>query len=239
MTSSLLLWPRIPPTDNIIFSGDRLLGVFKGEYINNDYDWSPINNGFNAIKVNDIAIDPNDSGHVIAGTMAGVYEKKGDGSWSATAKLPYTEAFSVAFDPSDADGSSFYAGAESRLARTSNHGASWNLSNNLGYPHFINDIAIDNNDSDTLFVTTRYPGSVWKSTNGGNSLSEVLDSNDQFDFSTVAIDPNNSNIVYAGSGNYFGENVPGNIYKSTSAGSSGTWIPVFSEYHSTFSADRS
>jgi hypothetical protein len=216
-----------PENSDVIFGGERLLGVYKGIYNSSqsNYIWTPLNNGINSIRVNDIAVDPNDSTHLLAATMAGVYEKQGSGGWTATASLPYTEAFSVEFDPSDPDGSSYYAGAESRLAKTENHGATWTLSNNLGYPHYVNDIAIDPNTTSTLFITTRYPGSVWKSTNGGSNLTQVLSSS-QFDFSAVAIDPDDSTHILVGGGNYFGSDVPGKLYESTSGGISGSWSPV-------------
>ena len=139
-----------------------------------DYSWTPIRDGINSIRVNDIAVDPNDSTHLLAGTMAGVYEKQGTGAWTSAASLRYTEAFSVAFDATDTDGSTYYAGIESYLAKTTDNGANWTLSNSLGYPHFVIDIAIDPNNNSTIFVTTRYPGSVYKSEDGGATLTGLM-----------------------------------------------------------------
>ena len=217
-----------PEDSDVIFGGERLLGVYKGIYNSgqNDYTWSPINNGINAIRVNDIAIDPNDSTHLLAGTSIGVYEygKPGyDDAWTPTASLTFTEAFSVAFDSTDTDGSSYYAGIESYLVKTTNHGTNWTYSNDLGYPHFVNDIAIDPNTSNTLFITTRSPGSVWKSIDGGSNLTQVLSSS-QFDFGAVAINPDDSTHILAGGGNYSGSDVPGKLYESTDGGTN--WSTV-------------
>jgi len=50
-----------PTNSNVIFGGDRLLGVYKGTFDSGDYVWTSINSGISAIKVNDIAVDPNNS----------------------------------------------------------------------------------------------------------------------------------------------------------------------------------
>ena len=220
------------PTDSsVMFGGERLKGVYRGDFANGDYTWSKISNGIHSIKISDIAIDPNDSSHYLAATMAGVYEQQGghDNPWTSTAALTYTEAFSVEFDESDSDGSSFLAGGESRLYRTTDHGTNWSLSNHLGYPHFVNDIAIDPINPNNVFITTRYPGEVYKSTDGGANLTKVLDSSNLYDFGAVALvvnDPFESTHIYAGGGNYFGADVPGNLYESTTGGGSGSWSPI-------------
>ncbi len=209
-----------PTNSNAIFGGERLLGVYKGIYDSGtaNYAWTAVNNGINAIQVNDIAVDPNDKTHLLVGTQAGIYEKIGNGNWTSTAPLTYTEAFSVAFDPSDTDGSTYYAGIESMLARTTDHGASWSYSNNLGYPHYISDVKVDPNDSTKLFITTRDPGAVYKSVDRGANLSAVTPSSVSFDFNAVAIDPNNSNNIFAGGGTYSEAGVLGKLYKSTNGG---------------------
>ena len=162
----------------IVSEGPTYLSADAVKFSNDltDYAWTPINEGVRAIRVNDIAVDPNDPNHdhYIVATMAGVYEKDGDSAWTAAANLRYTEAFSVEFDPSDTDGSTYYAGIESYLAKTDDNGSTWSLSNSLGYPHFVNSIAIDPNNTSTLYVTTRYPGAVYKSTDGGASLTSIM-----------------------------------------------------------------
>ena len=58
------------------------------------------------------------------------------------------------------------------------------------------------------------------------SLRRVLNSGDNYDFSAVAVDPNNSSRIYAGGGNFYGAEVPGNLYKSAAGGGSGTWNSI-------------
>ena len=132
----------------------------------------------------------------------------------------------MAFDRSDTSGDTFYSGAESYLYKTLDGGENWINSNFLGYPHFVNDIAIDTINPNNVFITTRNPGKIYKSTNGGLNLYKVLDSRDLYDFGAVAVDPTASANVYAGGGEFFGEDVPGNLYKSTKSGNSGTWKSI-------------
>ncbi|HBI14961.1 MAG TPA: hypothetical protein DDY20_05530 [Desulfobulbaceae bacterium] len=213
-----------PANSSIIWGGERLLGIHRGVASSGSYTWTEMNKGINAINVSDITVDPHNAGHLLAATMAGVYEKQGSAEWQATAPLQSVRAYSVAFDPSDSTGASFYAGSEGYLERTSNHGASWLQSNSLGYPHAVNDIFIDPNNASILYVTTRSPGDVYKSSNKGATLTAITPSGTDFDFNAVVVNPDNSNIIFAGGGNFFGAGGLGKLYKSTNGGAS--WSPV-------------
>ncbi len=80
-------------------------------------------------------------------------------------------------------------------------------------------IAFDLNNPNTMYVASA-GGGVWKSTNKGGSFTSVTSSRPEFAFNSVAVDPQNSNVVYAGTGDLTGYYGNG-ILKSTDAGA--TW----------------
>lgn len=203
----------------VLFGGELNLGIFRSQ--DHGQTWTPINDGINAVIVYGVAIDPNDRSHILAATGAGVYEKRGNGDWNLTSKgfFKYTAAFSVAFDPMDTDGSTYYAGTEDNLAMTTDSGATWSLSDDLLY-NFVGNIAIGPGGT-TIFITTRLVygsgGGVYKSTDGGATLTEVL-SSDQFRFNVVTIDPSDPNHIFAGGGNFYAPKVVGDLWESTDGG---------------------
>ena len=93
----------------------------------------------------------------------------------------------------------------------------------------VTDICIDVKDAtgNTLFVATNN-GGVWKTTDGGLNWSTTMDLRESLSMGAVAIDPGDSNIVYAGTGNLFDGghlfNSGVGLYKSIDAGR--TWSVV-------------
>ncbi len=90
----------------------------------------------------------------------------------------------------------------------------------------ISDIAIHPSDPFTWYLATA-SGGVWKTTNAGTTFSPIMDREGSYSFGAVVIDPNNPNVVWAGSG----ENNPqrsvsygDGIYKSVDGGR--TWRNV-------------
>nr|WP_299344181.1 thrombospondin type 3 repeat-containing protein [Allomuricauda sp.] len=63
----------------------------------------------------------------------------------------------------------------------------------------INAIAVDPNDADTWY-TGAPAGGIWKTTNAGSTWTNLFDDFPQIGVSGIAIDPNNSNIVYITTG---------------------------------------
>lgn len=112
----------------------------------------------------------------------------------------------------------------SGLFKSLDKGESWiQIANPEEYPSFknIGRIIIDPNDENTILATTRnsvwastFESSIYKSTNGGDTWTEVLNST-TLRFDDLDADPNDFNTIYA-SANTFG------IYKSIDAGN--TWI---------------
>ncbi len=87
----------------------------------------------------------------------------------------------------------------------------------------IADIAIDQKDKKTWYIAVG-SGGVWKTTNAGTTFKPIFDSELSYSIGCITIDPNNSNIIWVGSG----ENVSGRhvgygdgVYKSEDGGM--TW----------------
>ena len=78
------------------------------------------------------------------------------------------------------------------------------------------------NNANVIYVATA-GGGVWKSINKGVSFVSITSDRAEFAFASVAVDPTNSNIVYAGTGDLTGYYGNG-ILKSTDGGT--TWTLV-------------
>lgn len=83
-------------------------------------------------------------------------------------------------------------------------------------------IAFDPNNANTLYVATA-GGGVWKSTNKGASFTSITASRPEFAYASVAVDPANSNVIYAGTGDLTGYYGNG-ILKSTDGGNNWTLL---------------
>ena len=92
----------------------------------------------------------------------------------------------------------------------------------------IRSIIFHPNDPDTIWVGS-VSGGVWKTTNAGQSWSEVDDFMANLAVSTLVINPTNPNIMYAGTGEgfYNGDGIRGaGIFKSTNGGATWNQLPA-------------
>lgn len=87
----------------------------------------------------------------------------------------------------------------------------------------IADIAVSPTDKSTWYVAVG-SGGLWKTTNRGTTWTPIFDSQKSYSIGTVTIDPNNSDVIWVGTG----ENVSGRhvawgdgVYKSKDGGK--TW----------------
>ncbi len=93
----------------------------------------------------------------------------------------------------------------------------------------VTDIAIDPSGAtdQTIYIATN-DGGIWKSIDGGTTWNPKTDGMPSLSMGAVALDPENSSIVYAGTGNIFdGGNLftkAAGIYKSVDGGE--TWAIV-------------
>ncbi len=207
-----------PLNPEIIFASDFNQGVLKS--IDHGQSWSPVNVGINNVIVYDVAVDPNDSNHILVGTISGVFEKKGAGEWiPLLAKM----AQSVEFHPTNSQ--VFFAGLESELGKTIDGGQTWTFSNQIGGR--VNDIAIDDTNTNTLFISAG-DGKIYKSENEGDILSEVLSSangeGETYSFNVVEIDPSDNRHIFAGGGNFLSPKKLGLLWESIDGGNS--WNPT-------------
>lgn len=86
----------------------------------------------------------------------------------------------------------------------------------------ISDFAVNPNNTSEFYVATS-SGGVWKTTNRGITLEPVFDSQGSYSIGFVAMDPNNSNVVWVGTGennNQRSVAYGDGIYKSVDGGKS-------------------
>lgn len=228
-----------PAQGKVLYAGDRNLGIFKSQ--DSGRTWSPVNKGVEAVIVYDVAVDPDDSSHLLAGTISGVYERQGAGSWM---RILEGSTHSLLFHPSDSR--TIYAGQEGFLAKTLDGGSTWFFSNFMGGGtgtpgalgvfgfNYVTDIALDPADPNTLFISIAgYSGfgEILWSIDGGAFFVTVLDGENSggepYNFNTVEIDPSDSQHVLAGGGNFFAPKVLGDLWESTDGGQ--TWSRVLSD----------
>ena len=187
--------------------------------------------GIDNVTMTDLSISPANSSIIFLGYHDIGLWKSTDGgaSWHTCNEAAYSgdwagyggNTFTVLADPtrSNVVWASMQGswGETSTLLRSTSTGdvGSWVATNGLGAPTVIIGLSVDQNSSAssrTLFVTA--DGDVYKSTDDGQNWSLVFnDANNGCRF--TAIDPTNSNIIYAG-----GES---GLFKSTDGGS--TWTP--------------
>ncbi|RJQ78981.1 MAG: hypothetical protein C4519_11580 [Desulfobacteraceae bacterium] len=205
----------IHPTDPaMVYGGDWTLGIIGSP--DHAQNWTARNEGLDAVIVYDIDLDGGDSSHMIAATSGGVFERS-DGTWQRRLNY-FTKA--VSFDAFSSG--AFYAGLFGYVGKTTNHGADWSFSNFLGQAD-VSHIAVDSEDPATLFVTAGTQ--VQRSHDGGALFTPVLEGVNQagqpHPMNVVAIDPSDTNRIFAGGGNFYAPYVAGDLWMSTDRGD--TW----------------
>ncbi|PXF60273.1 MAG: hypothetical protein C4B58_00055 [Deltaproteobacteria bacterium] len=206
-----------PTKSGVIFGGEEYLGVYESE--DHGQAWSPVNNGISAVIVYDVALDPDDSAHILAGTISGVYEKKPGEAWS---RLLQYGTDSLRFHPTES--LTFYAGIRGQLAKTTDGGLTWSYSNDLGW-RAVNNIEIDPSDTNIIYIAASRGsdyGRIYKSEDSGVSFSEVLVAKNKFgktyDFNVVTLDPSDPQHIYAGGGKFYAPRVVGDLWESRDGG---------------------
>ena len=86
----------------------------------------------------------------------------------------------------------------------------------------IADLAVNPTNTSEYYVATA-SGGVWKTNNGGVTFTPIFDGQISFSIGCITLDPNNSNVVWVGSGENNNQRVVGygdGVYKSEDGGKS-------------------
>ncbi|MCP4551068.1 MAG: glycosyl hydrolase [Bacteroidetes bacterium] len=97
----------------------------------------------------------------------------------------------------------------------------------------ISDLAV-NPDNPSEFYVAAAAGGVWKTTNGGVTFKPVFDSQGSYSIGCLAMDPNNHNVIWVGTGennNQRSVSYGDGLYKSIDGGSSFTNVGLEESEH--------
>lgn len=172
-----------------------------------------------------VAIDPSNSDIVYAGsTNDGVLKSEdAGGMWRrSNINIAGTHINCLEIDPSESR--ILYACSDFSLFKSTNGGALWNPIDGLqdegaSAPATVSAVAIDPQVVTTLYVASHDQG-IFKSLDGGESWEGADQGLAAPAVRTLAIDPVQPNVLYAGARSIRGEDDPGGIYKSTNGGAS-------------------
>jgi hypothetical protein len=225
---SLAVDPNIPA---IVYAGTGhttplVGGVFKS--INGGASWTLSNNGLPDVFVRALAIDPQTTSTIYAGTSGafigplfrGMFKSIDGGmSWTPLASTPGpASVVSVAIDPQNP--AIVYAGTANlppdTLFKSTNGGTTW-APMSTGLPNgIVNAVAVDPQTSSTVYAGTQF--GLFKSINGGTSWTPMNTGFTPSSTPTVlalVIDPQNPSTLYAGTGGF-------GVFKSIDGGANWT-----------------
>ncbi len=216
------------PSDNQTFwVGTANGGIWKTT--DGGTTWDVLNNGTAVLAVSDIIIPSDyvnsntiyiatgDRDHWDSNSVGVLKSTDGGVMWNAT-DLTYSVANGkmvnkLIIDPND--NQTILAATKDGVYKTTDGGDNWNTQ--LTGERFI-DLEYKPGDFNTLYGGTRYGGEIWRSTDGGATWTQILDTDGER--VELAVSPDNSTVVYAliAAGN----NGLKGIYKSTDSGASFT-----------------
>ncbi len=194
--------------------------------------WTRVSVIQDVVAISDIEVDPFNPAIVYATGYNTVYRSTDSGvNWTSYSVPSAINIADLTIDPATSSriyvagqyyNGSAYVGA---IFKSTNSGQTWTvtqLSSSSGSAYCV---TIDPANTNILYAggyyysaPSNFPG-LYKSTNQGTSFSPTTSGIDTLAYSihSIAVNPGNSNIVYAGS-------YRGGIYRSTNGG--GTWVCV-------------
>lgn len=200
------------PTDaRILYAASYENGIFKST--DSGQNWTGVNTGLGVnsnLQVRKIVVDPNDSQTLYAGIEAKPVKINGDDGTVQGGLFKSTDA-----------GTSW-----SRIDTSLPQLSVWDIAVVPGNPQIIY-TAVSSEYDHTVGET--FPGGVYKSVNGGTSWARVstgFGSEEKLDVASIAIHPDNHNILYAATSDAPYHDLSGGrgIFKSSDAGE--TWQAI-------------
>jgi hypothetical protein len=201
----------IHPTRNSTFIVG-MAGIFKS--VDAGKSWRQV---FNRPPINAILIDPKNPDNLFAASGTVGYYTSADGgeTWS-TVKNELRYVYCLLIDPTNT--SIMYAGTFGSMYKSTDKGSSWIKILNAAVPS----LAIDLNKPNVIIAATRESdknkGGVLKSEDGGTTWKNTTTNAKHSDFWACAIDPKNSNRMYAG------ESSGGGVLRTIDGGK--TWASI-------------
>jgi photosystem II stability/assembly factor-like uncharacterized protein len=209
-------------SSSTLYAGTLGGGIYKST--NGGNGWNPANNGLNNDNVISLAKTP--GGILYAGTFGGgVYKSTNSGgNWSPVNNgLGNRIVSDLAIDPTDS--SIIYAATEWGVFKTSNAGGNWTDLQPAEY-HYVRSVVIDPGNPQIVYAgrifssyalgDNTFPGTLTKSTDGGQNWTNVTNNLPDQDVLDMAIIPGSPATVITG---LFG----GGIATSSNGGAS--WAP--------------
>lgn len=197
----------------------------------------------NATTISSLAIRPSEPGTIYGGALscycigypcfyryecsAAIVKSENSGAtWSHLAfRLPGSTIRSLAFDPFDSD--RIYAGGDGGAFASTDGGSQWRVIN-AGLEACPSVTALEVSPSQVLYAATARIvagrlecGAVFRSGDGGRTWQ--LTSLPKHFVTSIAIDPTNPEIIYAGARTIESDPGSGGVFRSTDGG--GTWHP--------------
>ncbi len=157
--------------------------------------WTRRDRGLEDVSIRAFVIDPSDREHMVAGGLSGVYRSRNGGvSWQQISDRENVE--SLAIDPRSSD--TIYVGTWRQAWRTDNGGKSWkHVESGMVLDTDVFAIEIDPKNPDNVWISTC--GWVYNSANRGDTWVRHKEGFDNRRIHSIAIDPLDSRVVYAGS----------------------------------------
>ena len=184
--------------------------------------WSLI---FDDIGIRSIAIDPVEPQNIYAGALGRIYKSTDGGvSWTQISTSFVILAYSLAAHPYD--GNIIYTGGYDPnnescywgIYKTVDGGSSWDMIHCIPFQGGSTLLVLEISKSNPNVIFAGNGQTLLKSTNGGDSWFSVLDG---VQVESIAIDPDDSNLVYVGTWHH-----PTGIYKTSDGGVSWSELNV-------------
>ncbi len=208
-----------PTNSEILYGGSINSGLYKSTTA--AQSWQPINNGIRANTIYDTAISAQDNTKIICGTLAGIFLQQENNSWSL---IESSQSEAVTFHPEN--DSIIYAGFGWSLGKSTDNGRSWsyfdvsdsNESHGVSAVGIIPGGASDNTIIAGVSFDSGTYGEIQVIKESAEGFVKESFVTSHVPVNTIAVHPTDKNVVFAGTGSFYGPVDVGGIYKSTDGG---------------------